>query len=107
MTKSSNTAFDSPSNPSLTGIAKAIARKKLASGPARETSIMSLLGFRKFKKFTGTGFAVAKKNAPEVAQSINRGSKTEPYRSMWGIGLKVSRPEKRAVLSPNLSATTP
>ena len=93
-------------SPSLSGIAKSIARPRLDSGPARETNAIPLFGLRRLLKFTGTGFA-----APSITglpTNIKKsGSNTEPNGSICGNGFKVIRPSTRAVSSPSFSATTP
>src|SRR3989344_5760827 len=92
--------------PRRIGAAKANAKKKLAPGPASETKARSLFGFRRLKKFTGTGFA-APKIIGDWTRNKNSGNNIEPNKSKCGKGFIVSRPARRAVWSPNLSATIP
>ena len=86
-------------------LAKAIIT--FVAGPAAETKAESRLGFLKLWKFTGTGFAVPKINAPfENIKSII-GTMIVPMGSMCAIGFSVSLPIIFAVGSPNLFATKP
>src|SRR5690606_18704295 len=52
---------------------------------------------------TGTGLAHANQTEPEVI-TWSTGSRTVPTGSMWGIGLRVSRPRRAAVSSPRALA---
>ncbi len=78
----------------------------LLSGPAADTIAVSLSGFRKLRGLIGTGFAQPNTTPPGII-AIKRGSIIEPNRSMCLIGFSVSLPARRAVGSPNRSATNP
>ena len=81
-------------------IAKKIAAAKFAAHPARETKIISLLGFLKLLGLIGTGFA------PPITNPIVRYAKIGIImvmnRSICGRGLSVSLPILCAVGSPHL-----
>ena len=74
-------------------------------GPASDTTSMSRRWLRSRFGFTGTGLAQPITGTPASAPIAGR--MIEPNGSMCGIGLSVSRPARRAVSSPNQSATTP
>ena len=74
-------------------------------GPASETNSMSRRAFRSRFGLIGTGLAQPMTGMPASAPIAGR--MIDPNGSMCGIGLRVRRPARRAVSSPNQSATTP
>ena len=78
---------------------------RLVAGPARETSTPWLRGLRRRLRFTGTGLAQPKK--PNPLRASRPGTSSVPIGSTWASGLKVSRPARLAVSSPNARATQP
>lgn len=78
--------------------------RKLDTGPAAETQILSVLGLRRCEKFTGTGLAHPKIMPPNPDSALNTnitpGTKIVPTGSMCLIGFKVTLPNTQAVLSP-------
>jgi len=82
------------------------ARNKFVRGPARATNARSFLPSRSIIGLTGTGFAAPKMiGDPDITRS--KGTRIVMMGSMWGIGLSVILPARRAVGSPRRSATTP
>ena len=77
----------------------------LMAGPASETNTPSLRGLRSRPTLTGTGLAQPKKPTPPSDRSA--GTMSVPTGSTCGDGLRVSRPARFAVSSPNALATTP
>ena len=85
--------------------AAATISSRFVAGPASDTNNMSRRGLRRRFGFTGTGLAHPITGTPASAPIAGR--MIDPNGSMCGIGLSVSRPARRAVSSPNQSATTP
>ena len=77
------------------------------TGPAAATQIESRRGLRSARKLTGTGLAYPKRKAPEVAKYSISGIRIVPIGSMCLNGLKLTRPRRHAVSSPNNRATYP
>lgn len=77
-------------------IPKRNAEIKFDRGPAKETNILSRLGFLKLSGLIGTGFPHPK--CAKIKHIV-------PIKSRCAIGFMVSRPCILAVWSPNLSAT--
>src|SRR5437879_2754033 len=75
------------------------------AGPTRLTSRLWLRGSRSLRTLTGTGLAHPKGGAPESTRMAGR--IRVPKRSTWGTGLRVRRPARRAVSSPNSRARAP
>lgn len=75
-------------------------------GPAKETRARSFRPSFKLKGSTGTGFAAPKITGDPLKIKRN-GRIILIHRSIWGFGLRVSLPIRRAVGSPSLSATYP
>src|SRR4051812_31041907 len=85
--------------------APATASSRFMPGPASATRIMWTRGLRIRRATTGTGFAQPNTGAPLTAR--NSGRTTVPIGSTWRIGLRLSRPRRRAVGSPKALATQP
>ena len=85
--------------------AEPIINNRFVVGPASDTTSMSRRGLRKRLGFTGTGLAHPITGMPASAPIAGR--MIDPNGSMCGTGLSVRRPARRAVSSPNHSATTP
>ncbi len=87
--------------------AKAIkAKTKFIAGPAKATQTISLFGFFRREKSTGTGFAHPKTN-DECDNTKTNGNNTVPTGSTCRNGFSVNRRASRAVVSPKRSATNP
>jgi hypothetical protein len=82
------------------------ARAKFVRGPAAETHIISLLGFLRLKKLTGTGFAYPNIMG-ELLKMRRSGKMIVPNISIWTNGFRDNLPICLAVGSPNLLATNP
>ncbi len=81
-----------------------MASKKLVTGPARATHIMSRAGSRRLRTLTGTGLAQPKMKP--VPRLVSRNT-AAPRASKCETGLRVRRPMKRAVWSPLREAIQP
>ena len=75
---------------------------KLLMGPATETMMSSITGWRKFRGSTGVGFAQPS-NGMWLMAATN-GRMIVPNTSMWRIGFSDTRPSMRAVGSPQRDA---
>src|SRR3990167_6718573 len=80
---------------------------RLAKGPAKATHALSRRGLLRLSQLTGTGLAQPNTNVYWLKTKINSGKITVPQRSMCLKGFNVTRPNIKAVLSPNLLATHP
>ncbi len=75
----------------------------LIPGPASATQTMSSFGLRRRWNATGTGLAQPNtKGEPNSSRMPGRTS--VPNGSTWRMGLKLTRPSRRAVSSPSRSA---
>jgi hypothetical protein len=77
-----------------------------ATGPARATHSISVLGDLRALVFTGTGFAQPNKNPDDMINKL-AGTKIVPIGSTCLIGLRVRRPSILALASPKIFATQP
>src|SRR5438309_73212 len=79
-----------------------VAIMKLLTGPAADVRMSSSNGLRKLRGSTGVGLAHPRTVNPVTAATI--GSRIVPIGSMWRIGFSDTRPNMRAVGSPQRDA---